>query len=262
MRSRRHDRLPLILHRQTKGNKGSVTLELAKPAGAVVGDVLIASIDLRGLQTSRRRTDWTLLGAKRTAGSGNDALQKSTYWHTVTARRPGRPCIPGRSRLRPTRSEPSLAYGGVDTSSFVANSQANAAGDGSRRPHVTAGTAGSRLVGFFTTATTATFTPPTGMAERCEIVELRLGQARIRGSGQRSRRERPDGPGRQRASKSAVSIGQLVVLRPASYSPSRRKQKPPSLRGFVPLGLCSGFPTRPQPGRPGVHVEIRACEHR
>ena len=199
---------------QTRGNKGSVALELAKPVGAAVGDVLIASIDLRGAAnvSPPTTTTWTLVEPKRTAGSGNDALQKSTYWHTVTA---GDPAMYSWSFSAVSNAVGSLvAYGGVDTSSFVANSQANAAATAVVAPTVIAGTAGSRLVGFFTTATNATFTPPAGMAERCEIVNSGSVKFASEATDSALGGIGPTGARTATASKSAVSIGQLVVLRP------------------------------------------------
>ena len=200
---------------QTKGNKGASTLALNRPVGAVPGDVLIASIDLRGMATVTPPSDWALIGARQVAGSGSTALQKSTYWHTVG---PGEPVAAVYSWTFSTASTAAgavLAYGGVDTSSFDSASQANPAGTVVAAPTVTAAASESRLVGFFATATTATFTPPGGMAERCEVnasagslkLASEAADSTLGGIG-------PTGPRTATASKSAVSIGQLIVLSP------------------------------------------------
>ena len=117
---------------------------------------------------------------------------------------------------RVSKADPRVvAYGGVDTtSSFAVASRANTAATAVVAPTVIADTAGSRLVGFFTTATNATFTPPTGMAERCEI--LNSGSVKLAAEAADSSLGGigPTGPRTATASKSGVSIGQLIVLRP------------------------------------------------
>jgi fibronectin type III domain protein len=199
---------------QTSGNKGALTLGLARPAGAVVGDVLLASIDVRGTAsvTPPPLSTWTLLES-RTAGSGATALKKSTYWHTVVL---GDPTLYTWSFSAVSTAAGTLVgYGGVDTTTFVAASQANVAAAAVAAPTVTATAAGSRLVGFFTTATNATFTPPTGMAERCEI-NASSGSVKLASEAADSSlgASGPTGVKTATASKSAVSIGQVIILRP------------------------------------------------
>ncbi len=93
-------------------------------------------------------------------------------------------------------------------------SQANGSSAAVAAPSVNAD-AGSRLVGFFTTATNATFTPPTGMAERCEI-NANSGSVKLASEAADSTVAATGVTGVRTAtaSRPAISVGQLIVLRP------------------------------------------------
>ena len=70
------------------------------------------------------------------------------------------------------------------------------------------------LVGFFGIATNATIAPPSGTTERGEIVGSGANKIASEGADERSPAG-PSGAHVAKASKAAVSIGHVVVLKPA-----------------------------------------------
>ena len=171
--------------------------------------MLVASIDVRGAPSITAPSGWTLV---EPATAGTD-LTKATYWLLVGANPPA--SYTWSFSVSSTASGVVLAYSGVDQAQPVetSSSQANASGAAIAAPSVD-GSAGSMLIGFFGTATNATFTPPTGWPSGA----MSLLQARSRWPRRprtfASRRLAPLASVTATATKAAASIGQSVVLRP------------------------------------------------
>jgi hypothetical protein len=75
--------------------------------------------------------------------------------------------------------------------------------------------AGMMLVGFFGTATNATFTPPNGMAERGDVAASGAVKVASEAADLRLTATGSTGTRTATATRAAASIGQLVLLRPA-----------------------------------------------
>ena len=191
-------------------NRGATTLVLQRPSGVQSGDVLVASIDVRGAPSITAPNGWTLV---EPVTAGTD-LTKATYWFPVGANPPA--SYAWTFSVSATASGVVLAYSGVDQAQPVdtSSSQANASGAAITAPSVV-GSAGSMLVGFFGMATNATFTPPNGMAERGDVAASGSIKVASEAADLRLTAAGATGVRTATATKAAASIGQLVVLRPA-----------------------------------------------
>jgi hypothetical protein len=140
-------------------------------------------------------------------------LVKATFWHLVGPNEPGSYAWTFSSAS--AASGVLVAYAGVDHAApLEAYTKASSSGTAVSTPSVSAA-AGSMLVGFFGIATNATFNPPSGMTERGDVA-VTSGSVKVASeAADRLLSEADAGARTATASKAAVSIGQLVVLRPA-----------------------------------------------
>ena len=92
------------------GERSAASLSLAKPSGAQPGDVLVASLDVRGTPTVTAPAGWTLVRSDASSGT----MTKATYWHLVGPSDPGpyawgllvrRGCNGDRSRVQRSGSD-------------------------------------------------------------------------------------------------------------------------------------------------------------
>jgi large repetitive protein len=192
-------------------NKVATTLALARPTGAQSGDVLLASVDVRGAPTIVPPAGWTLV---RTTVAG-DVMTTATFWHLFGPNEPA--SYTWTFSTASAAAGVLAAYSGVDGSTPIVTSdgQPNPSGTAISTPTVAA-PAGAMIVGFFGTATNATFTAPTGMTERGDVA-VTSGTVKVAAEATDAIvTAATTGSRTATASKAAVSVGQLVVLRPAS----------------------------------------------
>jgi chitodextrinase len=190
------------------GSREAMSLSLARPTGAVSGDVLLASIDVGGSPTVVSPSGWTLIRSDAAPG----AFAKATYWHLVGASDPASYTWTFSSAQISVGLV--LAYRGVDSANPIdaSSGQANASSTSVAAPSVQVAASGSMLVDFAGLAANASVSPPTGMAERVEAAGGR--STKIIGEAS----DAPVSAGATgtktaAASRAGPSIGQLVVLR-------------------------------------------------
>jgi fibronectin type 3 domain-containing protein len=193
---------------------GATSLTIAKPAGVQAGDILIGTVAVRSAATITPPSGWTFI---RRDANGTD-LEQAAYFHVVTGTElatfawtiPNAAAVGGIA-----------AYVGVDVSVPVNVVEVSSGGTTSSSTNVVAPTLttltfGDLLVGAFTIASGASFSPPSGMVELGETalasgknkVGVELTGAILGAAG-------ATGPRTAVADKAAVGIGQLFALRPA-----------------------------------------------
>ncbi len=192
------------------------TISLAKPAGVVAGDVLLASIDTRGSSTVSAPAGWTLVQMHINGTS----LRKSTYVKAAGAAEPASYTWTfSANRLAAGAIH---AYTGVDPASPVnaSGGQIVASSTTVTAPSITTTVADTMLVAFFATMTNATWTPPAGMTERGELIGTASGKYSST-TGADAIRAAVGATGSRVAttSKAANSVAHLIALRPAAGGP-------------------------------------------
>jgi hypothetical protein len=190
-------------------NTSAATLPLALPTGTLPGDVVVASIDVRGSATAAPPDGWELV---RADVAGAD-LVKATYWHLAGS---GEPASYTWTFSRASlASGVLLSYGGAKGVLPVSAGQANPSATTITAPSVTPASPGSMLIALFGSASNAAVTPPAGMTERGEVAAT-SGKLKVasEAADQVLPGTDPTGTRTATASKSAISIGQLVILTP------------------------------------------------
>ena len=193
-------------------NTAQTTVVVAAPGGSP-GDVLVAQISTRGRPTITSPSGWRLI---RTDDNGT-TMRQAVYVKVRTSSEP--------STYTWTLSSAQAAvtivaaYSGVDPAAPVGASsgQANAASRTIVAPATSDVPAGHRAVVLFGSAAYTTITPPSVVAERAEVgtpsTTYRVTAAAADGQQAASG---PAGPYTGTSGMSAASIGQVVVLTPAS----------------------------------------------
>ena len=192
------------------GERSTASLSLAQPSGAQPGDMLIASLDVRGTPTITAPAGWALVRSDPSGGT----MTKATYWHLVGPSDSG-PYVWGFSSADAATGIV-LAYSGVDpTSPIDAHSGATSSATAMVAPTVTC-SAGAMIVALFGLATNGSITQPTGMTERSELT-AGVGQARVASevSDQIHGAGGSTGDRTATTTRAAPSVGQLIALRPA-----------------------------------------------
>ncbi|MFL6206425.1 MAG: metallophosphoesterase, partial [Acidimicrobiales bacterium] len=189
--------------------KSASSLSLPRPSLTQVGNVLIASIDVRGAgAVTPQLAGWTLV-QQETVG----VLTKRTYWRVAGAEAGPYVFTFGSAQ---TAAGVIAAYAGVDTAAPIGD---HSGGTGTTTsitaPSVTVSSVGSRIVSLVGVATNGSITAPSGWTERAEIVggsgssrvasELSDAAAAVVG---------PTGSQTATSSKAAAGVAQLLVLRP------------------------------------------------
>jgi hypothetical protein len=195
----------------TAFGKDQFYLAFALPPAAEEGDVLIASLDLRGTPVITPPAGWTLV---RSDAVGS-MLTKATYWHLVGPSEPA--SYDWTFDTMVTATGTLLAYGGVDGTAPIDDHGGQSATNSTSvaAPSVTTVVDGSVVVALFGQAVNGSITEPAGMTEQAEIA--------VGGSGPKAVSEAADelrptaGPTGTRtatSSKRSALIGQLLALRP------------------------------------------------
>ena len=204
-------------------NATTTTLAVTRPATVVTGDLLLASIAIRGTSTITAPAGWTLI---RNDVNANN-LRHATWWRFATASDP--------TAWTWTFSAGRLAagaihaYGGVAATNPIdaSSGSANASSTSLTATGVTTTTANDLLVAFYSMTTDATITPPAGMTERGEQPGSAPGRTTVlEGSDAALGAAGPTGARVATASRAQTSVGQLIALRPAAGGPPPVNREP------------------------------------
>ena len=188
------------------------SVDVPAPAGMQPGDVMIASVDVRGNPVIPTPAGWTLVRIDQ-----NDfSLEKATFVKVATDTEPATYTF-AYSQTQ-SASANIVAYVGVDTTNPVDTSSGNSvlATNAITASGITTTANGDLLVGLYGTAVDATFAPPASAAERSESIST---EGKWDAAGEISDEivatAGPTGNRTATASLYADGIGQLVALRPA-----------------------------------------------
>jgi hypothetical protein len=194
-------------------NTATAQVTVPMPA-ATAGDLVLASVDVRGQPAITPPPGWTTL---RTDTSGT-AIRKATYWRTATATEPE--SYTWRFNNGKAAVGTILSYNGVSTTAPIeaSSGQPNAASKSIQAPSLTTASPDALVVGLFGIAKNAAVAPPTGMTERSEA-SVATGTTGGIATGETAdytpNQPGPTGAKTATATLSAPSIGHLVALRPA-----------------------------------------------
>lgn len=195
------------------GTGTSVSLD--RPAAALVGDVLIASIDVRNTPTIGAPTGWTLIRSD----ARTFRMTKATYWHLVGPNDPATYTW----TIAPSANATAvlLAYGGVDGTTPI-DAHGGDFPNSSRKlikaPSITTTVPGAMLLGLYGSASASTYTLPAGMTERASAVQQDGGTGgRVSSYAADELRPTAGATGDRTATASVFqySVGQLIALKPA-----------------------------------------------
>jgi hypothetical protein len=193
-------------------NTGTATLSIDRPSATLPGDVMVATIDVRGAPTVTAPLGWTLV---RTDVDGN-VMKKATYVRVAGSAEPV--AYTWTFSKAQAASGGILAFSGVDPASPVdaVGGQVNAKSSAVTAPSITTTVSGDVLVGLFGTSVPATLTPPSGMVERFDVAST-TSKYRVASEGADEPWLLPGPTGTRTAEATAAgqNIGQLVALRPA-----------------------------------------------
>jgi RHS repeat-associated protein len=217
----------------TTSSVATTSLAINKPTGTVADDVLLASISGQTLPTISAPVGWSLVrsdtdGAEitqsifvRTAGGSEPSSYTFTFNGAVASAVGG-----------------IIGYSGIDPLSPIdaAAGQGNASSTSVTAPSITTTVADVMVVGFFATADNDTFSPPTGMTERFDV--LATGKSKVAGEGAEVSQALAGATGTKvaTASGAAVNVGALVGLRSAGSTLNLGQQSQFSMESWD-LGL-------------------------
>lgn len=180
------------------------------------GDLLLASIDLRGSATITPPSGWVLV---RQDVNGT-AMRKATFRRVASAAEP--PSYTWTFSAARGAVGSMSSYSGVSTTAPVPASSGQANTTSSKQvgaPSVTTTSPNSVVVGLFGVAREATFTPPSGMTERTDVSSPTSSASNKRVSGETAdvltTAAGATGTRVATSSTAGPSVGQLVVLAPA-----------------------------------------------
>jgi hypothetical protein len=198
----------------TRAHARVASLNVALPAGAAPGDVLVATVTARGSAPIGLPAGWIL--AKTTAVSGS--LRSSLAYRVVGASEPASSTF-NLSTVR-TASAVMVAYRGVDTAWVVDGASARATAATSIKivaPGFTTTTAGDLLVGSFAIANASKLTPPAGMTQAGQVAH-KVGTTKVAVLVADATKAVPGATGKRvgKAGAAASNIGELLALRPAA----------------------------------------------
>jgi RHS repeat-associated protein len=188
------------------------SITVGKPAGVTTNDLLLGAITVRSNLAITPPAGWTLV---RSDASGTTITQ-AIYRKVAGASEPANYTWTFAGPVTGTVGA-IVAYSGVNTTTpvDVSGGQANASSASVTAPSVTTTVANDMLVGFFGTANDATFTPPSGMTERSDILAHTASDSSAESADVVKATAGATGTKVATASKSAVNIGQLVALKPS-----------------------------------------------
>ncbi len=198
---------------ETGSNLATETLTVPMPTSGA-GDVLLATVDVRGKPAITAPGGWTLV-RQDTSGT---ALRKATYWRLATASEPA--SYTWQFSLARAAVGTILAYDGVSATDPIqaSSGQPNAGSTSITAPSLTTTTPDAVVVGLFGIGGNTAIAPPSGMTERSEVRSPTAVTAKAVGETADLTLAQPGPTGDLVATstKSGANIGHLVALTPAS----------------------------------------------
>ena len=205
-------------------NASTTSISLNRPTGTVAGDVMLASLSVRGTSTVTAPAGWTLIRTDTFTAS----LRMHTYWRSATGSDP--------ASWTWTFSAVRLAagaihaYSGVNATTPIDANGGQAAGASSATataPSITTTVANTRLVTFFANMSNSTWTAPAGFAERVDLVGTSPSQFTSLTSADVARPTAgATGASSATATASSGNVGQAIALRPAAGGPPPVNNEP------------------------------------
>jgi hypothetical protein len=198
----------------TAAAASATSITVSTPSSAVSGDLLLASVAVRGSATIGTPSGWTLI---RSDANGS-TMRLATYRRFAAAGDPA--SFTFTFSKSTTASVASVAaYAGVDTANpvDVAAGQVNATASKSAIvPSITTAVANDALLTVIGSASQVTATPPTGMTERLDLTSAGSSKIALEAADQTLAAAGASGTRTATLSKSTTSIGQSIALQPAS----------------------------------------------
>jgi hypothetical protein len=194
-------------------NATALTLSIPRPAGVLSGDVMLASVDVRGRPAVTAPTGWTQI----LRSDNGKVMTKLTYYRLATAAEPT--TYTWQFSRAQAASGGIVAYSGVDQGAPVLASSARISAAQSlsiTAPSVTLPDGGATLVGFFSIATSSTVTAPAGMTERWDVAST-AGKYKVTSEVAEAVQAAAGVTGDRVAASAfaAANVGHLVALNPA-----------------------------------------------
>jgi len=202
----------IVSHGSASAARVSTTLTIATPSGAVEGDVMVAAVNIGSGGTITAPAGWDQVRVEANGSS----LRQAVFVRVVGASEP--PTYTWTFASSVVASGVIVAYDGVDTTLPLVDAsggQSNGRSTSIAAPSVTASVPGALLIGFFGMPTNAEIAPPAGMIEQAETRVNGKKKISIEASDDALVAAGATGARTALANKPAVSIGQVVVLRPA-----------------------------------------------
>jgi hypothetical protein len=192
-------------------NATATTLTIGAPAGVSAGDVMVASIDVRGKPAITPPAGWTLI---RSDVNGS-TMKLETYYRIAGSSEPSSHTWTFSNTLGAAGGI--VAFRGVDTAAPIdaSGGQVNASSTLITAPSITTTVPDTALVGSFGLRGDTAIAPPSGMTERWDRAS-NAGSSKITSAGATEGRATTGATGERVASadKGAPSIGHLVALKP------------------------------------------------
>jgi hypothetical protein len=190
----------------------STSISVPRPTGAATGDLLLASISLRGNASVTAPAGWTLVRVDLNGST----MRLVTFRKWTVA---GEPASYAFTFSKSTTSAAAgmVAYRGVDPTTPVdahAGQINSSSATRATAPSVATTVAGVTLVSVFGSASDVTATSPAGMAERYDRQSTGSKRTAVAGDDQTLGAAGSSGVRTATLSKSTSSIGQQIALRP------------------------------------------------
>lgn len=196
----------------TARNNAEATVVVPLPVNQP-GDLLLASLDVRGQPTITAPAGWQLL---RQDVNGT-AMRKATFWRLAGTAEPA--TYTWTFSAKPSAVASMLAFSGVSGSSPIAAAagQVTAKSTSVTAPTVTTTSPGAVVVGLYGVARAATLDNPGATTERTEVTSPPGAAFPMTGesSSETPASTGPTGPRVALSSVAGPNVGQLVALTPA-----------------------------------------------
>ncbi len=205
-------------------NASATSIVLNRPAGTLAGDVMLASLDVRGTSTVTAPAGWTLIRTDTYTSS----LRMHVYWRLATGSDPATwTWTFSGSRLAAGVIH---AYSGVNATTPIDASggqPAAAPSPTSTAPSITTTVANTMLVAFYANLANTTWTPPAGFVERADLIGTSPSQFTSMMSADALRPAvGATGTAVASATMSSGNAAQLIALRPAAGGPPPVNNEP------------------------------------
>ena len=194
-------------------NPTATSLTIPAPAGVASGDVMVASIGIRGTVTITPPSGWSLV---RTDMSTESIIRQDVFVKVAGAE-------PASYTWNFSTNQPAaggiLAFSGVSTTTPI-DAHSGSFSNGGRgntltAPSVTTTKNGAMLIGFYDISTDTTIVPPSGMTERFDLAS-NAGAFDVTAEGCTVQQATAGPTGNKTATASGGwAIAQLIALRPA-----------------------------------------------